>query len=145
MCSIFKKGDYMAGSFIKLLLTLTCSFLLCMTSNSFALAMQPTELPRNLNGINYPEKNSITEIIKQLYVSADTKKDAYSLSLPLMAAAQQGDTEAYKKTLASINPLLQDMKPDSFKAWLLGRLLFSAKSINDIDTVNKVTRIASCL
>lgn len=129
----------MTVSFLRLLQILACSFLLCMLMNTtIALTVQPTDLPRNLNGINYPEKNSITEMINLLYVSADTKKDTYSLSLPLMAAAQQGDSETYKKVLASINPLLQNMKPDSFKAWLLGRLLFAAKSINDNDTINKV-------
>lgn len=105
-----------------------------ITINTFALQQESTKLPKNLSMINYPGKSAVTESIKQLYLTSDSN-DAYLLSIPLIASAQQGDKKIYATVLEKIQIALNKMPNDYFKAWILGRVLLAADSMGDKPTL----------
>jgi hypothetical protein len=105
-----------------------------ITINTFALQPASTKLPKNLSMIHYPGKSAVTESIKQLYLTSDSN-DAYSLSIPLIASAQQGDKKIYVAVLKKIQTALNKMPNDYFKAWILGRVLLAADSMVDKATL----------
>lgn len=74
--------------------------------------------------------------------------NAYNASLPLMASAELGNNQLYSSSLDVIRkqlslldePAAPDssidwMKNNSFKAWMWGRILLSAKAMNDQPTL----------
>lgn len=105
-----------------------------ITINAFALQQESTKFPKNLSRISYPGKSAVTANIKQLYLTSDSN-DAYLLSIPLIASAQQGDKKIYATVLEKIQIALNKMPDDYFKAWILGRVLLAADSIGDKATL----------
>lgn len=87
---------------------------------------------KNLSQINYQNKAVITTEIAAL---AQNKEDIYSLSVPLIAAAQQGDERLYKNLLTKMNDAMNKTEASTFKTWILGRVLLAADSMNDTNTV----------
>src|SRR3990167_7165104 len=73
---------------------------------------------KNLQNIDYPNKAAVTADIKKV---AEGKEDIYSLSIPLIASAQQGDQDFYAAVLAKMNAAIAKTEDSSFKAWILGR------------------------
>ncbi len=64
----------------------------------------------------------------------------YNSSVVLYAASLLHDSELYKKTLAEFNIQLKKEPNNSFKAWMLGRLVGAAENINDKKAVKKAQR-----
>ncbi len=98
---------------------------------------------KNLDQSHFAERNDIQNIIDELNNST---KDAYAASLPLIASAELGDQSRYIIMLAKMLEQLEVldksseknwMQNNSFKAWMWGRILLAADSMNDIATVNK--------
>lgn len=77
--------------------------------------------------------DEINTIIHALIASAN---DAYSASLPLIAAAGLGNKEQYD---AALNIALKDLNSQhgeaSFNAWMWGRVLLAAKDMGDAKSV----------
>jgi hypothetical protein len=96
---------------------------------------QASAMITNLHNINYSHKS---EIEKTIFDLTKNKEDAYSLSVTLLASAQQGDELIYYQILKNMNVKLNSMKDDALKAWILGRILFAASSIHDVDTANHI-------
>lgn len=124
-----------------------CGLFTLMVSNSAILKTTKiievnTMMIKNLKNYPYEGRFAITTAIDCLYTTA--KDDAYQLSMPLIASAQQSNELAYKNTLPKIEEALKKIPEkgpkNSFKAWLLGRILLSADSIGD--TTSRTTKIA---
>jgi len=109
------------------------SVLVVAVTTSQALGME-----KNLAGVPELQKSRLQQSIVRL---ADGQKDAYPLSVPLIASAQHGDTATYRLLLKKVNTALTEVdKVDAFRAWILGRVLFAADSIHDRDTVKATER-----
>ncbi|HSW93705.1 MAG TPA: hypothetical protein VLJ15_05030 [Gammaproteobacteria bacterium] len=103
-----------------------------------------TDVPEKLNPVNlhqvyFREKVDIAKIADELTTSAN---DPYEASLPMIISANLGDVGHYKLALGKLNEkmdLLNEkpenferwMRNNSFKAWMLGRVLLSAANMND--------------
>lgn len=83
----------------------------------------------HLNRINFPEKSIITRETKNLLFNSIT--DAYSLSLILLISAQLGSKCLYEPALERMTSAMNEVELSPYKAWLHGRILFSAQSIGD--------------
>jgi|GEM_PF-2869753 len=85
-----------------------------------------------------PELKALSSDIDQLYNQAKAKKDAYALSMPLLASAQIGDINTYQAILSSMQEALRQIPENyaksSYKAWLTSRVAFAAYSIGDRHT-----------
>jgi hypothetical protein len=98
---------------------------------------------KNLKSIDFNERDDVEKIIDELIKSA---KDPYSASLPLIASAELGDEKRYEiansQMLQSLEILekIPDKYPqwmhnNSFKAWMWGRVLSAADSMNDAKNI----------
>lgn len=87
---------------------------------------------------------------------AKSAKDPYAASLPLIASAGLGDEKRYDATRTQMLNALDtlDKKPDdcpqwmrnnSFKAWMLGRVLLAADNMKDDKTVSQTKNKLSLL
>jgi hypothetical protein len=103
---------------------------------------QPVAKQKNLKGIEFNERVSVENIIDELGKSS---KDPYAASLPLIASAELGDEKRYDVALTQMlhtldaletkpNDCPQWMRNNSFKAWMWGRVLLAANSMNDVKT-----------
>lgn len=95
----------------------------------------------NLHGTDFAKKSAMTEDIESLLASAKGD-DAYTISMPLLVSARLGDSALYSKSLAAMQSAMQSKKlipsdQNSFKAWMYGRILLAADSIDDSETVSK--------
>lgn len=106
--------------------------------------------PKNLAGVQFMGKADIKNAIGRLAYAA---KDPYAVSFPLIASAEIGDKTQYTVILADMLKALDRldntdqgaadadavkwMQNNAFKAWMWGRILLSADSIGDVDTVKK--------
>lgn len=106
---------------------------------------QPTSKPKNLKGIDFNERESVENTIDELEKMA---KDPYAASLPMIASAELGDEERYKIAYTQMLHTLDNLekKPDdypqwmrnnSFKAWMWGRVLSAADSMNDVKAITQ--------
>jgi hypothetical protein len=104
-----------------------------------------SDRPKNLENITFTEKSHVESIIDELL---DSSHDPYAASLPLIASAEIGDRKRYElareKMRNSLESLDQHpenapqwMQNNSFKAWMWGRMLLAADSVNDANTVIK--------
>lgn len=80
--------------------------------------------------------DNMTSLLQISYETAD-KNDAYSLSMPLLASAELGHLLIYRTLLPEMQAALNRLPNDARKAWLLGRVLSAAESVNDKATANK--------
>lgn len=97
----------------------------------------------NLKNLAFPERFTITDGIRGLLER--TNDSAYQLSMQLLISAQLGNEELYQRALLKIeaamqNEIFSDISQNSFKAWLYGRILLAAHSINDAVTITKTLR-----
>ncbi len=107
---------------------------LSITINTFAVTPEfNNEIIKNLHNRNYKERSLVNENIKSL--SEPAASDAYKLSIVLLASAQQGDENFYKTTLLKMQTSLNAVTQNSYKTWLLGRLLLASDSIADRQVV----------
>jgi hypothetical protein len=97
---------------------------------------------KNLENITFTEKSSVESAIDELLSSS---QDPYAESLPLIASAEIGDKKRYElareKMLNGLEILDKNpesapqwMQNNSFKAWMWGRVLLAADSVNDTST-----------
>lgn len=103
---------------------------------------------KNLKDINFTERNDVFLIIFDLSKQRIFKATPYSLSIPMIGDAELG-TADYPFTQGRMvwslehpdSPLQKDvpswMRTNSFKAWMWGRVLLAADSVNDTTTINK--------
>ncbi|HEX4044842.1 MAG TPA: hypothetical protein VHZ76_04170 [Gammaproteobacteria bacterium] len=131
-----KKLLIIAIFFIFVLLTLIAIWLFSPAKES------ESNIIKNLQNQDYAERSTITKNIH--YLAEQAKHDEYRLSIVLLASAQQGDEKIYRKALLetedalnAVNPLEKNVKHNSYIAWLLGRMLIAADSIEDKTTITK--------
>lgn len=77
---------------------------------------------------NYPKLFAIQVAIDGLLKQAT---DSYSASIPLLACGLLGDKARFIDSLNKINLYLKNEPDNGFKAWLYGRILLSAQSIEN--------------
>lgn len=105
---------------------------------------QPIVFKSNLNSVEFGDKAKVEKITDEL---ANAANNPYAVSLPLIASATLGDSIRYARTLAlmmdqinalDVSPEKFDswMRSNSFKAWMWGRILLAANSIDDVKTVD---------
>lgn len=84
------------------------------------------------------DRNFLDDLMKNLIHQA-SENNAYQLSMPLMASALLGNEKLYFEILPRMQVALNALTENeaSRKAWLLGRILFSADSIGDHLTANQ--------
>lgn len=98
---------------------------------------------KNLANTDFKERAGIEGAVDELAGSA---KDPYAASLPMIMSAELGDKERYSHSARKMIGLLADldstpanfaewMRGQSFKAWMWGRVLLAADSINDVEGV----------
>lgn len=98
---------------------------------------------KNLADVNFSEKSDIEKSLEELTASA---KDPYAASIALIASAEIGDEKQYQVILSKMITLLENlnkttesniawMQNNSFKAWMWGRVLLAADSMDDTNTV----------
>lgn len=103
---------------------------------------------KNLANVSFAGKNHIASEIDELINSAE---NPYVASLPLIASAEIGDKTRYTIALTNMLKALENldtisgssavwMQNNSFKAWIWGRILLAADSIDDFDTVIKAQK-----
>lgn len=110
------------------------AFTIVMSNSTWANTLYSGEtIMKNLGKMDYVNKAEVSADIKKL---AEGKEDIYSLSIPLIASAQQGDKEFYAVVLAKMNAAMAKTEDSPFKAWILGRVLLAADSIGDQTTIN---------
>ncbi len=99
-------------------------------------------IPPVLADTSVMNSSAIESNIKFLYTAAN--KDEYRLSIVLLASAQQGDRELYHKVLpemqTALNHLPKSSQSNTYKAWLLGRVLLASTSMNDKKTTRVIKR-----
>jgi truncated hemoglobin YjbI len=94
---------------------------------------------KNLAEIEFAEKADIENKIDELI---RLSKDPYASSLPLIASAELGDKKRYGITLPIMIDAMNNisdsspiyMQNNSFKAWMWGRILLAADSMDDFYT-----------
>lgn len=95
----------------------------------------------NLKNTSFQEKDDIEKRTDQLLAD-----NPYSASLPLIASATLGDEQRYVHALVQMLAHLGTletapekfdswMRSNSFKAWMWGRVLLAAKSMDDGETI----------
>lgn len=67
----------------------------------------------------------------------DPVKQAYQISMPLYAAALINKRSLYQTILPAMKKALEKNEPNAYTAWLYGRLLVSAKLMNDRETLKQ--------
>ncbi|HSW69946.1 MAG TPA: hypothetical protein VLI69_07355 [Gammaproteobacteria bacterium] len=110
------------------------------------LIKQTSIHPKNLNGISFKARKEVETIADNLSVSAH---DPYAASLPLIVSAELGDKKRYKlmrdHMLVELNALQkkptdfpQWMRNESFKGWMLGRVLLAADAMTNTAMVMQI-------
>ncbi len=108
---------------------------------------------KNLENISFEERAAVEGIINQLTGLAN---DPYAASLPMIMSAELGDAKGYQANSAQMLKMLemleskpemfpQWMQSNSFKAWMWGRVLLAADSINDVGRVSMAQNKLSTL
>jgi hypothetical protein len=94
-------------------------------------------MPINLKNYAFPERFLITTNITQSLEKRD--QDAYQLSMLLLVSSQLGNKEFYQEAFFKMEAVMKNetfvSSPNSYKAWLYGRILLSANSMEDVNTV----------
>lgn len=83
---------------------------------------------------------NIENAIDSLFKEAKEKKDAYLLSVPLLASAQRQDAKRYPEIHLAMREALNQLPSSSFKAWLIGRDLFAAQCMKRTEAVKEITK-----
>lgn len=99
-----------------------------------------TRIIKNLKNHPYSGRFMINENLEKL-VKETENGDAYQLSLPLLASAQQGDEKTYNKILPKMKKALAHISgndKNSYKAWLLGRMLLAADVLGEKTVAIKI-------
>lgn len=120
----------------KIIFLISIIFLL---GNLLSAQAQMFQRIKNLANETYSDKLRIKSTISDLYQGA--ANNPYLLSLPLLASALAGDSALYNQVLPKIYSALQDNDmplSSSKKAWLLGRILLAADTIDDQNTIRDV-------
>lgn len=103
-------------------------------------------MQKNLKEVNYPEKFLITTLLDSLKKNAE---DPYNLSIVLLASGLQADKKTYQEILLKIIKSLNqisDYSQNSFKSWMLGRIVFAANCMDDHETViNTIVQLKKLL
>lgn len=132
--------------FLKILLILCCASFM---GNGYTFGQFPgdksmfSSSKNNLDGIEFNERAHVEKITDEL---ANAANNPYAASLPLIASATLGDRNRYERTLTLMMDQINDlevspdkfdtwMRSSSFKAWMWGRVLLAAKSMNDDKTM----------
>lgn len=133
-------------AFLKILLILCCASFM---GNGYAFeqfyggSAMFSSSKNNLEGILFDERAHVEKITDELAIAAN---NPYAASLPLIAGATLGDSNRYTRTLTRMLDQMKALEesPDkfdswmhsnSFKAWMWGRVLLAAKSMNDDKTI----------
>ncbi len=64
--------------------------------------------------------------------------DAYTMSMPLLAAALTQDSAFFDAHAADFEKAIDRMDNPSFQQWMLGRLLIAADSVGRVDVANRI-------
>lgn len=126
---------------IKLSLSIVILMTLIFSQTTVSRGISPMETKivgyKNLKNQDYKDRLAISTAIDGLYAAA--KGDPYQLSMPLLASAQQGNLAQYRKILPQMKKALknisEDGKQNAYKAWLMGRVILAADSIDDQATL----------
>lgn len=111
-------------------------------SQSLFTQTASSAVPNNPKGISFSERSDVET--KTDVLAKSSANNPYLASLPLMASAGLGDEKRYaqarEQMLEALNKDLKDypqewMQNNSFKAWMLGRVLLAAKQMDDLKTV----------
>lgn len=113
-----------------------------ITSYLYAAQMNTNRI-KNLSNIDFPEKKAISSYLLELTKTRISNTTPYSLSISMIASAALDAQILYplfkEDMLWSLDNLEspiqknipQWMRSNSFKAWMWGRVLLSADSVND--------------
>jgi len=124
---------------MKLFIQMVLGWVACCLLASYGFALPgEVKMIKTLRDIDYSGKADLSAQIESLYQRKWDVFSVGSLSLLLMAMAEQGEQASYKQASAKLQAFLGYTFDSTLNAWMEGRLLLAADSIGDKATVEQI-------